>query len=122
MKLLIVYNYPLHYRKSIFHLIEKSFECDWCFGDSLGNIKSYDTSNYKEVYFSKTYRFFNNLFTWNGGYFRFLFAEKALIFGDFTSLSTIILVLIRKRLRKKTFLWTHGVYGREGKIKILIKS
>lgn len=44
MKLNIIYNFAQHYRTNIFTLIDKEFECDWVFGDSMSDVKKMDYS------------------------------------------------------------------------------
>lgn len=42
MKLCIVYNFAQHYRTNIFTLIDKTFDCDWVFGDAMSDVKKMD--------------------------------------------------------------------------------
>ena len=44
MKLYLIYNFAQHYRTSIFKLIDQEFDCDFVFGDSMGDVKKMDYS------------------------------------------------------------------------------
>lgn len=40
MNILVVCNNAPLYRKGIFSLIDKTYNCDWVFGEALGDIKT----------------------------------------------------------------------------------
>lgn len=44
MKILNIYNNAPLYREGIFTLIDKELNCDWFFGEAVGDIKQVDTS------------------------------------------------------------------------------
>ena len=44
MKILYLDNVATHYRKAIFLLMDNTFQVDYLFGESLGDIKQMDTS------------------------------------------------------------------------------
>ena len=126
MKICQIYNSAAHYRQSIFLLIDKEFECDYLFGESLGDIKQMDTSLLRGSVTKVRNHFVGKGFYWqpkvqkqlNKSYNTFL------ILGDYHCLSTWLLC-IRARLfyrRKRIFFWTHGWYGKENVIEKLVKK
>ena len=44
MKLCLIYNFAQHYRTNIFTLMDKEFDVDFLFGDSMGDVKKMDYS------------------------------------------------------------------------------
>lgn len=47
--------------------------------------------------------------------------EKAIFLGDSKVISTWISLIICKLRKKESILWTHGIYGNESKLKLLIR-
>lgn len=43
MKLCLIYNFAQHYRTSIFTLMDKEFDMDFLFGNSMGDVKRWIT-------------------------------------------------------------------------------
>lgn len=43
-KICLVYNYAQHYRQEIFQLLDKELNCDFYFGDKMGDVKKLDYS------------------------------------------------------------------------------
>lgn len=125
MKICLIYNYAQHYRTSIFKLISETFDTDFYFGDYMADVKKmdYDKLNgqVKEVH---TKRICN--FTFQPGILRLL-AKKDyttyLMLGDTRSISTWLFLIKSKFYpRKKVFLWSHGYYGKESTIELLLKK
>ncbi len=124
MKLCLIYNYAQHYRTSIFKLIDKEFDCDFVFGDSMGDVKKMDYTllkgNVKEVH-NKTMR---------GAYFQQgvlqLLRQKYdryIMLGETRCISTWLFLLFSKFYRKKkVYLWSHGWYGKESRAERIIKK
>ena len=121
--LIIVYNYPLHYREPIFCEIENSFNVEWFFGDKLLGIKKMDTSKLRNCKELKTINLFRSRFTWTKGIINFktIKSKNLLLFGDLNSISSALLLFLRKILFRQTVIWTHGAYGKESLILILFK-
>ena len=124
MKLCLIYNYAQHYRTSIFKLIDKEFDCDFVFGDSMGDVKKMDYSllkgNVKEVHnkqFTHCYFQRNVLELIRKKYDRYI------MLGDTRCISTWIFLFLSKLYsKKKVYLWTHGWYGKESHIERIIKK
>lgn len=126
MKLLVVYNIAALYRKAIFNLMEQTFHCDWLFGQYNGDIKQMGKSDFSgEVSLVKNLTFFRGKAYWQLGVVSHLFKGYShyIFLGDERCLSTWFSICILKLFTtKKVYLWSHGVYGREGAIKKLIQK
>lgn len=124
MKLCLIYNYAQHYRTSIFKLIDREFDCDFVFGDSMGDVKKMDYAllkgNVKEVHNRK----------FGGAYFqkgvlkllkqRY---DRYIMLGETRCISTWLFLLLSKFYsKKKVYLWSHGWYGKESRIERIIKK
>lgn len=124
MKLCLIYNYAQHYRTSIFKLIDKEFECDFVFGDSMSDVKKMDYSllkgNVEEVHNKHL----------KGSYFQRGVLRKLrqdydryIMLGETRCISTwLFLVLSKFYSKKKVYLWSHGWYGKESRIERIIKK
>ena len=125
MKILQIYNSAPHYRESIFRLIDSTFDCDYIFGRSLGDIKQMDTSllqgNVKKV----DYRWWHGI-NWQTNIVGMDVKpyDKFIMLGETRNISTWLLCL---RLRifhphKKIYFWSHGFYGKENKVEKFLKK
>lgn len=124
MKLCLIYNYAQHYRTSIFKLIDQEFDCDFVFGDFMGDVKKMDYSllngKVTEVH-NKQLR---------GAYFQKgvikllrLDYDRYIMLGETRCISTWIFLLLAKFYsKKKVYLWSHGWYGKESGIERIIKK
>ena len=124
-KLCLVINVAAIYRAPIFKMIDQEFGCDFYIGDKVGYpIKLMD---YKELNGFKEILKFKKLFAnfyWQNGALPLVFKpyNTYVITGEPFCVSTWIFLFLAKILKKKTVLWTHGWYGRESKVKIIIKK
>ena len=126
MKICQIYNSAPHYRTSIFRLIDQEFECDYVFGESLGDIKQMDTSVLKGRVTKVKNHFFGKGFYWQSGVQRQLLKpyDTYVVLGDYHCLSTW-LFCVRARLfhrRKRVFFWSHGWYGKENGFERVVKK
>ena len=124
MRLCLIYNYAQHYRTSIFKLIDKEFDCDFVFGDSMGDVKKMDYTllkgNVREVHNKKI----------GGAYFQQGVLKllrqnynRYIMLGETRCISTWIFLLFSKFYKnKKVYMWSHGWYGKESKIERIIKK
>jgi len=125
MKLCYIDNVATHYRKAIFLLIDQTFECDYLFGESLGDIKQMDTSLLKgNVMKTKTYK-------WHGWYWQKGVVSKLwkpydryILIGETRALSTWTFCLLARFTGKsrRVFFWSHGWYGKETWLERAIKK
>lgn len=126
-RLCLIFNIAPHYRESIYNLIEHTYPCDWYFGTNKTNIKSMDTSSLSNVHILPNYRLFNTNITYRKGLCSLLFKKRYktfLITGELSNISIWIFLLLSKLFypNKKTYVWTHGWYGKESRLKRLIKK
>ena len=126
MKLLQIYNSAPHYRESIFRLIDSTFDCDYIFGKSMGDIKQMDTSFLRGNVTKVDNKYLPGRFYWQKGVQKYLGRDydKFIALGDTRCLSTW-LFCIRARLfypKKRVFFWTHGWYGKEGRMERMLKK
>jgi glycosyltransferase involved in cell wall biosynthesis len=120
-----IFNYGPHYRSAIYKLIDKEFNCDFFIGNQL--FEPIKKMNYNILKgFKKELDFvpiFNN-FYWQKNVVLLAFKpyRNYIITGDLRCLSTWAILFLNMLLGKKTFLWTHGFYGDESRLKIFAKK
>lgn len=119
-----LFNYASHYRLFIFKKINEQFEADFYFGNlPNSSIKKLDykalRSFKREFVTIKLHSFY-----WYKDSIALIFKpyDKYVLTGDPYILSNWIILILAKIFNKKTILWTHGWYGRESKIKKIIKK
>ena len=122
-KLCLISNTASHYRTPIYKLIDQTFDTRFFFSEPFENIKLKD---YRELSNTVT-----ELKTWHWHNFSFQHGAVALLkhdfdyfitLGDVRSLSTWVFLIRAKLHNKKVYVWTHGWYGKESKVEILIKK
>lgn len=74
-KLCIIYNTAPRYREAIFQSIDKTYDCDWYFGETKTDIKEMDLSLLKNTKYYKTYGDASS-FYWKKGILSLLFKRK----------------------------------------------
>lgn len=126
MKICLIYNSAAHYRESIFQLIDRIFDCDYVFGESLDDIKQMDTSKFRGKVTKLQNRYIKNSFYWQPDVQRFLCNkyDAYIVLGDTHCLSTW-LFSIRAKLTgrsKRIYFWTHGWYGKESHMERWLKK
>ena len=120
-----IFNLAAHYRAPIYKQIDKELHCDFFIGD---NVKSpMKKMNYNELTgFKKELKntYLLGGVYWQKGAVRTIFSDykNYIITGEPHCLSTWVILLLSRLTSKKTYLWTHGWYGRETRIKKLIKK
>lgn len=124
-KLCLIYNYAQHYRTSIFRLIDQTFECDFVFGNSMGDVRKMDYSllrgHVKETHTKRL---------WSGFYYQKGIPslirknyDTFILLGESRALSTwIFLIKAKFYKKKKVFLWSHGWYGKETRLERVLKK
>lgn len=125
MKLCIIYNSAAHYRAPIFRKLDDTFDCDWYFGPSYGNIKQMDYSTLKGKV-TLQLRIGLGPLDYQRGVIPLIFDkqyDKYLVLANTKCISTWLFALISRLLpNKKVFFWSHGFYGKESKIEAFIKK
>lgn len=123
-KLCLILNVAPHYRKGIFKLIDRTYDAYFVAGSENGDIKSLDMSNFRnKVVYTKDIKF-NGRRIWQKGILKYAFKDfdTYLMSEDIYKVNHWIFLLLCKIMRKKVYSWTHGWYGKETKIKIIIKK
>jgi len=120
-----IFNFPSHYREEIYLKMENDLNCDFYFG-------KYNNKGIRKINFDlfrnkitelETVKY-KNSFNWIKGSLKIPFKDykSFIITGEPYGISTWFFLIICKFLRKKTYLWTHGWYGDETKLKIVLKK
>ncbi len=128
MKVCNIYNFASHYRGEIYKKIDKTFDCRFLFGDKIigqSGIKSFPTSELRDCAIVENRVFIKAPFYWQRGVLKQVFYkfDRYILLGEpFCVSSWIFLCLCKFFPKKRTFLWTHGWYGRENFIKKIIKK
>lgn len=126
MKLLLVCNNAPLYRQAIFSLMDQTFDCDWVFGEALGDIKQFDVTKLRgKVSIVKNVSMLFGKAYWQRGVVKQLFKGYShyILLGEERCLSTwVFIFLSRLTPSKKVYFWTHGAYGREHGIKLFVSN
>ncbi len=114
------------YREPIFRLIDRHIDTDWYYGYPLDGIKELDSSILKRTSRLQRTNLIGPIY-WQKGVHSLISNPEYNTFialGEPFALSTWML-LIKKRLfyrNKRIFLWSHGWYGNESRLKKWIKN
>lgn len=125
-KVCIVLNYAPHYRSNIFVEIDKKINCDFFLGNNVaGSIKKMDYSlllNFKKEVNNKW--FIKKPVYIQEGVLRLLNEDYKtfLLSGELFNLTTWMVLFLAPFYGKKVYLWSHGFYGKEGRVKRFIKK
>lgn len=121
-KVCLIYNFAQHYRTSIFRFIDQEFDCDFVFGDNYLDVKKVDYTLLNRVKEVKNLDFYG--IKWQKGTLKYAFKkyDAYVVIGEPAILSVWFLMLICKLLRKPVYLWSHGWYGKETKLKTFVKK
>lgn len=124
MKICQIYNFASHYRSSIYSLLSNEFDTDFVFGNSMNGIKKIDYNLLKGNVIEVDY-ISRNGFIYQKGVVSMLFRQydKYILTGETRNISIWLFLLFAKFYRtKQVYLWTHGCYGKENKIKRLLNK
>ncbi|WP_187477625.1 glycosyltransferase [Amniculibacterium sp. G2-70] len=119
-----VLNYAPHYREFILKKIDQELNADLYFGNipnsSIKKLDLKELSNFKKEF--RTLSF--GPFLWYVGVLKLLLMpyKNYVITGDLKILPNWFILIYCKLTGKKTYLWTHGWYGREKTYQKLIKK
>lgn len=118
-----IFNYPTHYRKNIYKLMEDELECDFYFGDVLKKkLKMIDFNIFdRPQILCRTKKI--GLITWNPGTVKLSFKGRYKIYiltGELSCLSTWFTLIINQVLNKETYIWSHCWHGDEKIIRRLV--
>jgi len=124
MKVCCIFNMAPHYRKPIFSLMNKEFGCDFYFGDRMQIPVKKLNYNDLDGFKGELHNVFIGPFYWQRKSLRIAFKkyDNYILLGEPFCLSTWVIVLICRLLGKNVITWTHGFYGREGGVKLMVKK
>lgn len=122
-RLCLILNVASHYRTSIYQLIDSTYNTSFYFSEPYEDIKLMDYALLKQTVTElRTWRWHN--FSYQLGAIKLLRRDFDcyITLGDVRSLSTWLLLVFAKLIRKDVIVWTHGWYGKETKLEIFIKK
>lgn len=123
-KLTLIYNTAPRYREAIFRSIDEEYDCEWYFGETKTDIKEMDLSLLKSTHY---YKYYGNptKFYWKSDILSLLFNRKNKVFltlAESRSMTDYLFLGLSRLLGKKTYVWTHGWYGKESKLEAILKK
>ncbi len=99
-------------------MLDNTYECDWYIEDIDTGVKMFDKTELKSVY--KLPVIFIGRLYWVRGLLLLLKKDYDVYFmlGATGNVSLLVFSIIKRILypRKRIYLWTHGYYGKEGRI------
>lgn len=122
-KICCSFNFAPHYRKEIYLKIDRAFDCDFYFGDQTSSdIKKIDYTLFKNSISEFKFKRLLHKFYYLKGQSRLsqMHYRVYILTGQPYSISDWILLVKNKIKKKHTYLWNHGLYGKENFIKRLI--
>lgn len=126
MKTCFLMNMAPKYVEPAYRLFDKEMNILWCFGTNDSDIKEMDHSLLKEVIVYKTKRLFGKAYCLKGALsLTFRRDIKAyILIGEPALLTTWILPWLIRIFHpsRQILFWSHGWYGKEGKLKTIIKK
>lgn len=107
-------------------LIDESFSCDFYFGDDMNDVKKMDYSLFSNTVTEVKNKILFGRIYWQKSIWKLIFKKEYsfyILLGQVDSLSTWIFLLCSIFFpKKKIFLWTHGWYGDESRMKVFLKK
>lgn len=123
-RICVIGNIGPHYRFPIYNLMNTEFKCDFYFGDRLlVQIKQFPYNDLTGFKRTLKNRFCGKLY-WMAGSVRLAFKKYNIYIlgGEPYCISSWFILILCIIMKKRTIAWTHGWYGRENKIKSIIKK
>lgn len=120
-----IFNLAAQYRAPIYKLMDTELSCDFYITEwekpPFKQMNYFDLKGFKK---SLNYLKIYKNFYWQKGaiFIAFKPYNKIVLTGEPYCISTWIILIIAKILQKNTYIWTHGWYGRESKLKKLAKK
>lgn len=131
-KLTIVYHYFAHYREPVLRQLCQHLSADFqveLMADEKADLPALKTIPVSELTaglckFRRLKNIWLGPWLWQIGLLSGVIKGKSdviIFLGQFNFLSTWVAVLLARLMGKKTYFWSHGVYGNEGKLKLFIR-
>jgi glycosyltransferase involved in cell wall biosynthesis len=110
-KIACIFNYAPHYRSSIYSLLDQHLNCDFYFGGNLRHGKALRKMEMRSLKgFKRESRVLYFRYHWQFGYpWLSIFKYSDFILTGNASLSNVCFVLLCSLLKKRVFLWGHGI-------------
>lgn len=123
MKTALIYNFAQHYRTNIFTLMDKEMDIDFYFGDHYLNVKKMDYSLLSHKV-TEVRNLHLGPFCWQTGVVSLAFKkyDTFIMLGEPFTISSWMLMILSRLMGKRVFFWSHGWYGKETRLKALIKK
>ena len=119
-----MFNYGPRYRNAIYSKIDKELKYDLYFGHTVpGSINKIDVSTYENYQRDLKNVFIKNLY-WQRGAIQNVFKSYSnfIMDGELSGLSTWVVMILAKLTGKKVYLWSHGWYERDGRVKSFFRK
>lgn len=110
------------YRKAIYKMLDKEYECDWYIEDVDTKVKEFDNKELNNVEYLHDVKI--GPFYYIKGFMSLLFKNYKVYFvlGSTRNLLLVPFCLIKRIFypKKRIYYWTHGFYGKESKIELFL--
>lgn len=119
-----ILNYAPHYRKRIFQLLEEKANARFFVGnETFAKVKKMDYTALQQPVTELTFSRLPGGFYWLKGMVALAFKpyKNYILTGEPFCLSSWLVLILNRLQGKKTYLWTHGWYGREQGIRGRVK-
>lgn len=123
MKTALIYNFAQHYRTNIFTLMDKDMDIDFYFGDHYLNVKKMDYSLLSHKV-TEVRNLHMGPFCWQTGVVPLAFKkyDTYIMLGEPFTISSWMLMILARLFGKRVYFWSHGWYGKETRLKAIIKK
>lgn len=122
MKVCMSFNNIASYRKAIYKMIDKEFDCDWYIEKNGSKVPPFAESELKKVCWLT--RLELGPFYWERSLIKLLHKDYDVYFmyGTTRNISLFFFCLLKRLFypAKRIYFWTHGFYGKESKIELLL--
>ena len=122
-KICNIYNYPSHYRKPIYKLLDQTYDCTFVFGDEKLNIKPFEINELKHAAIYHVIQ--AGHLSFSKGILKYIFKkyDYYIITMATNDITHWLFFLFGKLFKsKKIYVWGHGLYGDETKNQIRIRK
>lgn len=119
-ELCLLYNFAQHYRTEIFRLMDRELGCDFVFGDRYLDVRKMDYSLLRNVREVKNRRILGACYYQPGTVSLVRSYRKIFALADPYCLSTWMILFLAPFFGTRVYLWTHGMYGKEGRLRIAL--
>ena len=125
MELVSYYIMASSYRKNIYLKMDEVLKSDFIIGEQVGDVKEMDLSLIKHQLFRPNRITFHGNVCYDKGVLPFIRKNKydtLILGGDAYNITVWLLLFYCKLKGIKVIMWTHGYYGRENKLRQLVKK